>query len=102
MLKDLTARRYDIYDQGFFNVRGSRVIGSARTLVPDMVSKPSILYLSRTPNNTGGFYNIPTGKSYIKVTPQSTGKEVRSTDVHEGVAHATDDFIDDFTKGVAR
>jgi hypothetical protein len=45
MLKDLIARRYDIYDQGFFNVRGSKVIGSARTLVPDMVSKPSTLYL---------------------------------------------------------
>jgi hypothetical protein len=102
MLKDLTARRYDIYDQGFFNVRGSRVIGSARTLVPDMVSKPSTLYLSRTKNTTGGFYNVPTGKTYIKVTPQSTGKEIRSTDVHEGVAHATDDFINDFTKGIAK
>jgi len=102
MLKDLVARRYDIYDQGFYNVRGSKVIGSAKTLVPDMVSKPSTLYLSRTKNTTGGFYNVPTGKTYVKVTPKSTGKEVRSTDVHEGVAHATDDFIDDFTKGIAK
>jgi hypothetical protein len=102
MLKDLAARRYDIYEQGFYNVRGNKVIGSAKGLVPDMMKKPSTLYLTRTENNTGGFYNVPSGRNFVKVTPYSTGKEVRLTDVHEGVAHATDDFIDDFTKGVAR
>lgn len=96
IVKGLKEKGIDVDEPGFYQGRGQKVVGSPRKIVQDLTDKPATLYISRTPNTTGGFYNVSSGKALVKIKPNSKPQNVRLTEVHENVSHATDDFLEAF------
>lgn len=93
MTMGLKAKGVNTGAVGTYISRGKPVTDTPANIIEDATHRPSTLYISRSPNNTAGFYVRSTGQSYVKVTPDKDPQDIRLTDVHEGVSHGTDALL---------
>ena len=78
--------------------QGFNLDKSSSTLIRQITKDPVTLYVSKQPTNVMGF-NFH-GKSYARLTPNTTEERLASIINHEGISHNTDNIIQYTTRGV--
>lgn len=80
---------------------GMRVIGRPSTFIRTKAKEPINIYITKEPSHYIGFYNPTTGRAYTRIAPNSNAESIRSTTIHEGVSHGTDNVVNTATNNAA-
>ena len=80
---------------------GQRVYGKPSTFIREKSKDPTNIYITSEDTNITGFQVPTTGRSYARIYPNATTEKVRSTTIHEGISHGTDDVVNTATNGMA-
>ena len=80
---------------------GQRVYGKPSTFIREKSKDPISIYITDEPTNVIGFQLRNNGKAYARVYQNATPERIRSTTIHEGVSHGTDDVVNTATDGAA-
>lgn len=86
---------------GSLSHNGQRVYGRPSTFIREKSKEPINMYITDENTSVTGFQIPGNGRSYARIYPRATAEDVRSTTVHEGVAHGTDDIVNTATNGTA-
>ena len=80
---------------------GQRVYGKPSTFIREKSKDPINMYITDEPTNVIGFQLRDNGRAYARVYQNATPERIRSTTIHEGVSHGTDDVVNTATDGAA-
>ena len=80
---------------------GQRVYGKPSTFIREKSKEPISIYITDEPTNVIGFSLRDNGRAYARVYQNATPERIRSTTIHEGVSHGTDDVVNTATDGAA-
>ena len=86
---------------GSLSHNGQRVYGKPSTFIREKSKEPINMYITDESTSVTGFQIPGNGRSYARVYPKATAEDIRSTTVHEGVSHGTDDVVNTATNGTA-
>ena len=80
---------------------GQRVYGKPSTFIREKSKQPISIYITDEPTNVIGFQLRNNGKAYARIYQNATPERIRSTTIHEGISHGTDDVVNTATDGAA-
>ena len=80
---------------------GQRVYGKPSTFIREKSKAPINMYVTDESTSVTGFQLPGNGRAYARVYQKATPEDIRSTTIHEGVSHGTDDVVNTATNGTA-
>ena len=80
---------------------GQRLYGAPSKMIREKSKEPINIYITDESTNVIGFQTPTNGKAYTRIYPNATPEKIRSTTIHEGISHGTDDVVNTATDGAA-